>query len=112
MAAAGAVAADEHLGIAEQPGVDGHEQDAERARFLVEKAEQEKKAAIIRAEGEATAAAVVSEALQGSPALVELRRIEAAKEIAETLSKSRNVTYLPSGGQNMLLNINSAGSSA
>ena len=88
------------------------EQDAERARFLVEKAEQEKKAAIIRAEGEATAAAVVSEALQGSPALVELRRIEAAKEIAETLSKSRNVTYLPSGGQNMLLNINSAGSSA
>ena len=88
------------------------EQDAERARFLVEKAEQEKKAAIIRAEGEATAAAVVSEALQGSPALVELRRIEAANEIAETLSKSRNVTYLPSGGQNMLLNINSAGSSA
>jgi prohibitin 1 len=88
------------------------EQDAERARFLVEKAEQEKKAAIIRAEGEATAAAVVSEALQGSPALVELRRIEAAKEIAETLSKSRNVTYLPSGGQNMLLNISSASSSA
>ena len=71
------------------------EQDAERARFLVEKA-----------------AAVVSEALQGSPALVELRRIEAAKEIAETLSKSRNVTYLPSGGQNMLLHISSASSSA
>merc|ERR1719231_1747687 len=30
------------------------EQDAERARFLVEKAEQEKKAAVIRAEGEST----------------------------------------------------------
>ena len=38
-------------------------------------------------------------------ALVELRRIEAAKDIAETLSKSRNVTYLPGGGQNMLLNL-------
>ena len=81
------------------------EQDAERARFLVEKAEQEKKAAVIRAEGESTAAKVVSEALEASPALVELRRIEAAKDIADTLSKSRNVTYLPSGGQNMLLNL-------
>merc|ERR1719424_2597714 len=86
------------------------EQDAERARFLVEKSEQEKRANIIRAEGESIAAAVVSEALRGSPALVELRRIEAAKDIAETLSKSRNVTYLPSGaggagGSNMLLNL-------
>jgi len=82
------------------------EQDAERARFLVEKSEQEKKAAVIRAEGEAIAAKVVSEALEASPALVELRRIEAAKDIAETLSKSRNVTYLPSkGGQQMLLNM-------
>ena len=87
------------------------EQEAERAKFLVEKSEQEKRAAIIRAEGESTAAAVVSEALQGSPALVELRRIEAAKDIAETLSKSRNVTYLPSGGQNMLLNLGTAGAS-
>ena len=85
------------------------EQDAERARFLVEKAEQEKKAAIIRAEGESTAAKVVSEALEESPALVELRRIEAAKDIADTLSKSRNVTYLPSGGQNMLLNLGAGG---
>ena len=54
---------------------------------------------------------MVSEALEASPALVELRRIEAAKDIAETLSKSRNVTYLPSGGQNMLLNIGTPGGS-
>merc|ERR1719453_986920 len=86
------------------------EQDAERARFLVEKSEQEKRANIIRAEGESTAAQVVSEALEGSPALVELRRIEAAKDIADTLSKSRNVTYLPHGGQNMLLNLGAGGS--
>ena len=88
------------------------EQDAERARFLVEKAEQEKKAAVIRAEGESTAAKVVSEALEASPALVELRRIEAAKDIADTLSRSRNVTYLPSGGgQNMLLGLGATGAS-
>ena len=55
------------------------EQDAERARFLVMKAEQEKRAAVIRAEGESTSALLVSEALETSPALVELRRIEAAK---------------------------------
>lgn len=81
------------------------EQDAERAKFLVEKSEQEMKAAIIRAEGESCAAKVISEALQQSPALIELRRIEAAKDVAETLSRARNVTYLPSGGQNMLLNL-------
>ena len=40
------------------------EQDAERARFLVMKAEQEKRAAVIRAEGESESAALVSEALQ------------------------------------------------
>lgn len=38
-------------------------------------------------------------------ALIELRRIEAAREIAGTLAKSRNVVYLPSGN-NMLLGLN------
>jgi len=85
------------------------EQDAERARLLVLKAEQEKRAAVIRAEGESEAATLVSEALQTSPALVELRRIEAAKDIAETLSRSRNVTYLPQGGQNLLLSLGGGG---
>ena len=72
--------------------------------------EQEKQAAIIRAEGESESARVISAALQKSPALVELRRIEAAKDIADTLSRSRNVTYLPSGGgQNMLLGLGATG---
>ena len=88
------------------------EQDAERAKFMVLKAEQEKQAAIIRAEGESESARVISAALQKSPALVELRRIEAAKDIADTLSRSRNVTYLPSGGgQNMLLGLGATGAS-
>jgi prohibitin 1 len=88
------------------------QQDSERARFLVLKAEQEKQAAIIRAEGESESARVISAALQKSPALVELRRIEAAKDIADTLSRSRNVTYLPSGGgQNMLLGLGATGAS-
>ena len=74
-------------------------------------AEQEKQANIIRAEGEAEAAKLVSDALMASPALVELRRLEAAKDIADTLARSRNVTYLPSGGgQSLLLSLGQAGS--
>ncbi|KAJ2725252.1 Prohibitin-1, subunit of the prohibitin complex (Phb1p-Phb2p) [Coemansia sp. Benny D115] len=92
------------------------QQEAERARFVVEKAQQEKLAAIIRAEGEAAAAEAISKALSAAgPGLVKLRRIEASREIAETLAAARNVTYLPSssgqqGSSNhqMLLNIGSA----
>ncbi|KAJ3374238.1 Prohibitin-1, subunit of the prohibitin complex (Phb1p-Phb2p) [Allomyces arbusculus] len=74
------------------------QQEAERAKFIVEKAEQEKQAAIIRAEGNAQAAEVISNALQqAGPGLVEFRRIEAAHKIAQTLAKSPNVTYLPGG---------------
>lgn len=35
---------------------------------------------------------------------LELRKIEAAKSIARTLATSRNVSYLPGGG-NVLLNL-------
>lgn len=40
---------------------------------------------------------------------IAFRRIEASKDIAQTLSQARNVTYLPSsaqGGSNMLLGLN------
>lgn len=43
--------------------------------------------------------------------LVQIRRIEAAKEIAETLSKAGNVMYLPNG-QNMLLQMPGMGGRA
>ena len=53
------------------------QQEAERSKYVVLKAEQERKAAVIRAEGEAEAAKLISTATRTSPALVELRRIEA-----------------------------------
>ena len=62
------------------------------------KAEQERLANVIRAEGEAEAARLINEAVRAGPGIIELRRIEAARDIAETLSKSRNVSYLPSSG--------------
>jgi prohibitin 1 len=83
------------------------EQDAERAKFVVAKAEQEKIAKIVKAEGEATAARMVSDALKKSGrGLIEIRRIDAALSVADTLAHSSgNVVYLPSSGGNLLLNI-------
>jgi len=79
------------------------QQEAERSRYLVAKAEQEKKAAIIRAEGEAEAARLIEEASKAGRGFIELRKIEALREIADTLSKSRNIIYLPNGS-NILMN--------
>mmetsp|Transcript_9922 Transcript_9922/g.11483 ORF Transcript_9922/g.11483 Transcript_9922/m.11483 type:complete len:278 (-) Transcript_9922:936-1769(-) len=82
------------------------QQEAERSKFVVMKAEQEKKAAVIRAEGESEAAKLISDATKSAgPAMIELRRIEAAQEISASLGRSRNVVYLPSNN-NMLLNVN------
>eukprot|EP00899_Mesostigma_viride_P006601 jgi/Mesvir1/15942/Mv08261-RA.1 len=73
------------------------QQEAERSKFIVQKTEQERQAAVIRAQGESEAAKLISDATaQHGAGLIELRRIEAAREIANTLSRSRNITYLPS----------------
>ncbi|CAE6459531.1 unnamed protein product [Rhizoctonia solani] len=87
------------------------QQDAERAKFVVEKAspalaEQERQAAVIRAEGEAEAAATISRALdRAGEAFVTFRKIEASKAIAAALAPNRNVSYVPSSGGNILLNV-------
>ena len=76
------------------------QQDAERARFIVEKAEQERQANVIRAEGEADSADTISKAVaKAGDGLIMIRRIEASKEIAQTLASNPNVTYLPGGGE-------------
>lgn len=81
------------------------EQEAERQKFIVQMAEQDRQASVIRAEGEAEAAQMISEALKKhGTGLIEVRRIDAAKEIAETLSRSANIMYLPGGG-NMLMSL-------
>jgi prohibitin 1 len=72
------------------------QQDAERQKFVVLRSEQERQAAIIKAEGESEAARLVSDAIAKSGSgFIEVQRIDAAREVAETLAKSRNVTYLP-----------------
>jgi len=81
------------------------EQDAEKQKFIVQRSEQERQATIIRSEGEAEAAKMISEALrEHGTGLIEVRRIDAARDIAEQLSNNPNVMYIP-GSQRMLLNV-------
>ena len=94
-------------------------QEAERQQWVVVRAEQERQAVVTRAEGEAEAAQIITQAMEKTgSAIIEVRRIDAAKEIAAKLANSRNVVYLPgsgggsspggtggSGGTNLLLGI-------
>jgi prohibitin 1 len=74
------------------------QQEAERARFIVEKAEQERQASVIRAEGESEAADVISRAVAKSgDGLIQIRRLETQKDVAQALANNPNVSYLPGG---------------
>lgn len=84
------------------------QQEAETQAYVVQKSDQERKASIIRAEGEAEAATLISSAMTAAGnGLIEVRRIDAAREVAATLSRSPGVVYLPNGkdGSNLLLNV-------
>lgn len=81
------------------------QQESERAKFVVMRTEQEKLAAIIDAEGQAEAAELITTAMKKhGTGMLEVRRIDASREIAGTLARSRNVCYLP-GNNKMLLNL-------
>lgn len=78
-------------------------QEAERAKFVVEKAEQDKRSAIIRAQGEAKSGQLIGQAVANNPAFMTLRKIEAAREIAHTIANSSNKVFLNS--DDLLLNL-------
>ncbi|CAL8468464.1 g8004 [Coccomyxa elongata] len=79
------------------------QQDSERAKFIVEKAEQEKQTAIVRAQGEAQSAKLIGDAIQQNPAFLTLRKIEAARDIAGTIANSSNRVLL--NADSLLLNL-------
>ncbi|KAF5339005.1 hypothetical protein D9611_008786 [Ephemerocybe angulata] len=79
------------------------QQTALRAAFLVDQAVQEKQSIIVKAQGEAQSAILVGEALRKNKGFLELRRLEAAREIAGTLAQSGNKVMLDS--QSLLLNV-------
>eukprot|EP01006_Ploeotia_vitrea_P003661 TRINITY_DN113013_c0_g1_i1.p1 TRINITY_DN113013_c0_g1~~TRINITY_DN113013_c0_g1_i1.p1 ORF type:complete len:302 (-),score=23.85 TRINITY_DN113013_c0_g1_i1:78-899(-) len=83
------------------------QQDAQKAEYLVEQAEQHKKSVILLAEGEAESAKLVGEAIRKNPGFLKLRRMEAAKEIAKDLSGSHSRAYLDSDA--LMLNLQDGG---
>merc|ERR1711879_617532 len=66
------------------------QQQAERARYLVLKAQEEKKRTIIHAEGEKQSAEMIGSAIKANPGFIELRRIQVAKDISNLLARSSN----------------------
>lgn len=79
------------------------QQEAQRAAFIVDRAIQEKQSTIVKAEGEAEAALMIGEALSKSPAFLQLRKIEAAREVASIVANGKNKIYLDS--DTLLLNL-------
>ena len=79
------------------------QQDAERSKFIVDKALEEKRSIIIKAQGEAESVKLISQAIAKEPGFVELRRMDAAKEVATTISRSANKVYL--NADSLLLNL-------
>ena len=81
------------------------QQEAERYRYVVLENEQRRRAAVVRAEGEAESARLISEAIQKSgTGFLELRRIEAAVDVANQLMPMQNVTFVPQAA-NLLMNM-------
>jgi len=79
------------------------QQQAEKAKYLVLKAHEEKKKTIIHAEGERESASMIGDAIKNNPGFIELRRINVAKEVAGLLSKSNNRLVLST--DSLLLNL-------
>jgi prohibitin 2 len=78
-------------------------QSAERAKYVVMSAEQEKLSTIIKAEGDAKAAELLGKAMSANPSYIKLKKIEASQEIANTIAQSRNRALLDS--DSLFLNV-------
>lgn len=79
------------------------QQDAERAKYVVIGAMQEKKTIITKARGEAESAELIGNAVKKNPGFMKLRRIDAAREIADIVAASGNKVYL--NADSLLLNL-------
>ncbi|CCJ28284.1 unnamed protein product, partial [Pneumocystis jirovecii] len=79
------------------------QQETQRAAYLVDRARQEKQGAIVRAQGEAKSAELIGEAIKKSKGFLELRKIEAARDISRILAEGNNKVFLNS--ENLMLNV-------
>lgn len=81
------------------------QQEAERMKFLVEQALEDKKSTIIKAMGEAESVRKFGEANKVSSAFLELRKIETARAISHILKESNNRIILDTNSLYMNLPI-------
>jgi prohibitin 2 len=79
------------------------QQDAERAKYIVIGAQQEKQTIITKARGEAESAILIGQSVKKNPGFMKLRRIDAARDIADIVSNSGNKVYL--NADSLLLNL-------
>ena len=79
------------------------QQEAERAKYVVIGAQQEKQTIITKAKGEAESAMLIGQAVRKNPGFMKLRRIDAARDIADIVSTSGNKVYL--NADSLLLNL-------
>ena len=79
------------------------QQAALRAAFQVDQALQEKQAIIVKSAGEARAAELIGDAVKRNKGFLKLKKLEAARDIATTLSDSSNRVMLDA--QSLLLNV-------
>merc|ERR1711865_209075 len=79
------------------------QQEAEKAKYVVLGAQQEKKTIITRARGEAESAELIGLAVKKNPGFMKLRRIDVARDIADIVAKSGNKVYL--NADSLLLNL-------
>lgn len=80
------------------------QQNAQRAVLVVERAIQEKQQKIVEAEGEAASAALIGKAIAENPGFLNLRKIEAAREIASIVRARPPRCPCSSCGWDMLTN--------
>ena len=82
------------------------QQEAEMYKYKVMQKEQKKLAKITQAEGDSIAAEMIAKAVaQHGSGMIELRKIQATQEIVGSLSKAKNVGFVPFNS-NLLLNLN------
>ena len=66
-------------------------------------AQQEKQTIITRARGEAESAMLIGQSVKNNPGFMKLRRIDAARDIADIVAGSGNKVYL--NADSLLLNL-------
>ena len=79
------------------------QQQAEKAKYLVLNAQEQKKTIILKAHGEQESARMIGDAIKNNPGFLELRQIEAAKDVAGSLARSNNRVIL--SADSLMLNV-------